>query len=109
MILVRCLEAIFFLAQRNLDQELLKWTETVTEAFFLQLSVFGGQNASDPHLTEETSYAEDLIERIQRRIDQHTNQIEFVETLAGQIDSIVEQRNVLAAKLAVKQRTQMQA
>ena len=41
--LVRCLEALFFLmcGDSASAPELLKWTETITEAFFLQLSVFG--------------------------------------------------------------------
>lgn len=64
VILVRCLEAIFFLMQADFNQELLKWTETITEAFFLQLSVFGGQSAGDALVDEEMRYAEDLIERI---------------------------------------------
>lgn len=43
---------------------MLKWTETITEAVFLQLSVFGGATAS-----EDLDYAEELIERIQRKIE----------------------------------------
>ena len=60
--LIRCLEALFFLlqmGQAGSQEALLKWTETVIEAFFLQLSVFGGQQDE-----AELDYASDLIERI---------------------------------------------
>ena len=43
-VLVRCLEALFLLLQCNFDDLIIKWTETIVEAFFLQLSVFGSQN-----------------------------------------------------------------
>ena len=65
--LVRCLEAIFFLMLGDTPSaELLKWTETTTEAFFLQLSVFGSQNPSEQSsaMVAELEYAEELIERI---------------------------------------------
>lgn len=42
-VLVRCLEALFFQLQFSFSDELLKWTETIVEGFFLQLSVFGSQ------------------------------------------------------------------
>ena len=60
--LIRCLEALFFLLQMgeaNAQDSLLRWTETVIEAFFLQLSVFGGQQDE-----AELDYAMELIERI---------------------------------------------
>ena len=66
-VLVRCLEALFMQLQIDSSQELLKWTETITEAFFLQLSIFGqegGQTGDIEAQLEELSYAEDLIERI---------------------------------------------
>lgn len=85
------------------ETQLLKWTETIIEAFFLQLSVFGGQSTSE--MEGELDYAQDLIERIQRKIDEQQAQIELVETLGGQIDTIVEQQSVLAAKISAKQRT----
>ena len=54
----------------------------------------------------ELDYAADLIERIQRKVDEKQVEIELVETLGGQIDTIVEQQSVLAAKIAAKQTTQ---
>ena len=53
----------------------------------------------------ELDYAADLIERIQRKVEEKQAQIELVETLGGQIDTIVEQQSVLAAKIAAKQTT----
>ena len=66
------------------------------------MSIFGTENPggdSEAQL-EELSYAEDLIERIQRRVVQNTTEIEQFETLGGQIDTLVEQRDVLAAKIS---------
>lgn len=62
-LLIRCLEAVFFLMQGDRksqrEAQLLKWTETIIEAFFLQLSVFGGQStsASQTEMEEELDYA----------------------------------------------------
>jgi len=58
IVLVKCLEALFLLLQTQSSAELLKWTETVTEAFFLQLSIFGGEGARNARIQEELSYAE---------------------------------------------------
>ena len=65
--LVKLLEALFFTLTITGQQteELLKWVETVTEAFFLQLSVFGGNTAE-----EELNYAYELIEKIEGKLDQ---------------------------------------
>ena len=88
-VLVRCLEALFFLMQgQGSDASLLKWTETIIEAFFLQLSVFGGQSTTE--MQGELDYAQELIERIQKKIEEGQAQIELIETLGGQIDTIVE-------------------
>ena len=53
----------------------------------------------------ELDYAADLIERIQRKVEEKQAEIELVETLGGQIDTIVEQQSVLVAKIAAKQTT----
>ena len=66
---------------------MLKWTETVIEAFFLQLTVFGGNSSH----SDELDYAAELIGRIQRQVEHRQAEIELVETLGGQIDTIVEQ------------------
>ena len=70
----------------------------------MQLSVFGngGQSAE---MQGELDYAADLIERIQRKVEEKQAEIELVETLGGQIDTIVEQQSVLVAKIAAKQTT----
>ena len=49
-----------------MSDALLKWTETIIEAFFLQLSVFGSQEQAE----DELDYATDLIERIQRKVEE---------------------------------------
>ena len=70
------MEAIFFLLQMGSgesdEQEnasLLKWTETIIEAFFLQLTVFGVSDGNNSN-SDELDYAADLIERIQRKVEQ---------------------------------------
>ena len=50
-----------------------------------------GTGTGDEDNNNELDYAAELIERIQRKVEEQQAQIELVETLGGQIDSIVEQ------------------
>ena len=56
------------------------------------MSLFGGATNAD---TEELSYAEDLIGRIQGQIDSSLADLGRIETLVGNLDSIIEQQQAL--------------
>ena len=73
------------------ESELQKWTETIIEAFFLQLSVFGNTpEMQSAQAQQELDYAEQLIQKIQNKIESQQSELELFETLGGQIDTLVE-------------------
>jgi len=91
---------ICLLADRVGETNLTQWTETLVEAYFLQNTVFAGADDVD---AEADDYMLDLLDRIQTLINKEQLQIESAASLAGQLDSIEEQSELLKAKISVRE------
>jgi hypothetical protein len=91
---------ICLLANKACEANLTQWTETLVEAYFLQNTVFAGAEEVD---AETDDYMLDLLDRIQKLINREQAQIESAASLAGQLDSIQEQSELLKAKISVRE------
>ena len=95
--LVCTLEALYFcllLDKTHANELVISWTSTLTEAFFLQMSLFDSGNSD-----ESAEYSIKLIERIQGLIDRRSATLCDLETIPGQLESLINNQDVLKAKI----------
>lgn len=70
-----------------------EWAETFVEVFFLENTVFANDN------TQNDDYMLELLNNIQKQITKDQLAIESAANLAGQLDTICEQKEVFKAKI----------